>query len=441
MNNSDFKKRIDNLSPGQRKLLAGQIGAPKGRPGDYQGRRIVAYVVGEANMSPAGLRNHLKDRLPDYMVPAAFVILDEMPRLPNGKLDLNALPAPSEIAAAPESSYVAPRTPVEQQLAEIWEEVLNFQPVGIHDNFFEIGGDSILSIQIVSKARKVGLSLGPNQLFEHQTIAELALFVQPEKEQSSKDEPVTGPLPLTPIQHWFFEEYRAAPHHWNQGITFNVSPQVNAGMVKQAIQQLIRSHDALRLQFAPVGKSWEAVILEPEKMDCFQHIDLSSLSLPEQDRLIQEKSDSLQAAFRFSEGSLFHCVFFTCEPAQRNQLLLAAHHLLVDAVSWQILVEDLNTALTQLSRGEKISLPAKTNSYKSWSEHLAALAQAGKFREEYGFWQAQTSNAQSFPADFEIKLPVPEESIETLTLGWMKILPTRCSKKPSRHTGCARMRY
>ena len=181
MDRNELKKRVDKLSPARRKLLADHLAGPEKDHSGYTGRRVVAYVSGDTHVTAAYLRDKLKENLPAYMVPAVFVMLDQMPRLPNGKVDSRALPAPNEVLTMTESGYASPRSPIEQQLVAIWEEVLNTRPVGISDNFFEIGGDSILSIQIVSRARKAGLIIGPNQLFEHQTIAELSLFIQPEK--------------------------------------------------------------------------------------------------------------------------------------------------------------------------------------------------------------------------------------------------------------------
>ena len=178
MSSKSFRERIQELSPEQRKILAEQLNKAVEKKDQQTGpQRLVAYVAGDKNLDQASLLNYAREQLPDYMVPATMVQLTELPRLPNGKIDFNALPSPDE-DAAPVSDYVPPGKDTEQRLAKIWEEVLRFQPVGIHDNFFEIGGDSIISIQIVSRARKAGLILTPRQVFECQTIAELAMVVR-----------------------------------------------------------------------------------------------------------------------------------------------------------------------------------------------------------------------------------------------------------------------
>src|SRR5438309_4467390 len=174
---------------------------------DEPGRkRLVSYLVaaaGSAVPTIADLRAYLARTLPDYMVPSAFVVLDELPLSPNGKLDRRALPAP-EVGAVAGAGYVAPRTDAEWTLAGIWAEVLGVDQVGVEDNFFELGGDSILSIQVVSRARAAGLDLTPRDIFRHQTVASLASTVAEVAPGTAVQGPVTGALPLTPIQRWFF---------------------------------------------------------------------------------------------------------------------------------------------------------------------------------------------------------------------------------------------
>jgi aryl carrier-like protein len=161
-------------------------------------KRLVAYVVARDGepFSAEDLRNHLQQMLPDYMLPAVFVEMKALPLTLNGKIDRRALPAPEEVAVRPKKSFEAPRGETEQILADIWSDVLGIKPVGINDNFFEMGGDSILSIQIVVRAKEAGIYLTPKQLFQHQTIAELAQLTgtRPEARESTSEEP--GPVKL-----------------------------------------------------------------------------------------------------------------------------------------------------------------------------------------------------------------------------------------------------
>ena len=200
-------------------------------PGD---RRLVAYVTRrtiptiprtprhqEAPLHQ--LRDYLQDRLPAYMVPAAVVVLEALPLSPNGKVDRKALPAPAPDGAPSGAGAVTPpRTPAEHVLAAIWADVLRLERVGIHDNFFDLGGDSILSIQVVARANQAGLRLTPRQLFQHQTVAGLAAVAGSAPVVEAEQGIVSGPVPLTPIQRWFFERDLPDPQHWNQALLLEV---------------------------------------------------------------------------------------------------------------------------------------------------------------------------------------------------------------------------
>ena len=187
MNNKPLYERVNQLSDEQRKLLAEKLSSEiQSKRG---AERLVAYVSAESDLNIQALKNHLEDHLPNYMIPHQIVQLSQIPKLPNGKVDLKELPSP-ELAKQPVSEESVSSNEVESMLCKIWEEVLEFEPVGLTDNFFEIGGDSILSIQIVAKAREVGINFTPNQLFQHQTISELAKSIEGLKEASpSSEEP------------------------------------------------------------------------------------------------------------------------------------------------------------------------------------------------------------------------------------------------------------
>src|SRR5581483_2765388 len=210
-------------------------------------KHLAAYTVpagGSTAPDPADLRAHLAATLPDYMVPAAFTTLDALPLTPNGKLDRRALPRSGTPALA--ASYVAPRTPAEQAIAAIWADVLGLDHVGIHDNFFQLGGDSILSIQIVSRARQAGHQFTVKDLILHQTIAELAPRTAPAATQPAAHQPFTGPAPLTPIQRSFFQERRRNPRHYNQSAFIELSADVDEAALRHALDALLAHHDALR---------------------------------------------------------------------------------------------------------------------------------------------------------------------------------------------------
>ena len=415
---SDFYERIKRLSRQQKVLLARQIGAETIRNASGQSssnQSIAAYLVADEPIETNDLRGGLEDKLPEYMIPSKFVQLDELPRLPNGKIDLNSLKLPvKEDSSISKTGVSPPKTETEIQLVEIWEEVLGFRPIGVNDNFFEIGGDSILSIQIVAKARHKGIFLAPNQIFEHQTISDLALFAKTENKNTG-EETIVGNVPLLPIQHWFFEEHKNDPDHWNQAIMFDVPENLNTGILQKSIEYLVNYHDALRLGFEKTDGDWHAFVAEPSEVNAFTSIDLTGSSPVEMDSTIEAKSIELQANQELSKPGLFQTLFFKCGQGNQNKMLLIAHHLLVDNISWQILLSDLESIYVQISRDEEITLFSKTTSYHKWGNHLVELSKSGEFDDEIEFWKEQ-NDSDKIPVDIDSFLPVVEKSIKSISL-------------------------
>lgn len=362
------------------------------------GKRLVAYLVVECTAEE--MRQFLKERLPDYMIPSAFFLLDELPLTSNGKIDRRKLPKIDESLFAGEGDYVAPRSEVEQILVEVWREVLRVKQVGIHDNFFSLGGDSILSIQIVSKAKQHGLYFTPKQIFEHQTIAELAAVVQQKRTQSAEQKLVLGEVPLLPIQHWFFNQRRKHPHHFNQAVMFTVGKRLRREWVKETVDHLQRHHDALRLTYERQGEIWRQVIAQPTDEIPVAFYDLSHFSPTEQSEQITSIANQVQASFSFEQGALWKVVYFQLGNGQADRLLIVAHHLLVDGVSWRILLEDFQTIYQQLEQGIPVKLPNKTTSYQKWAYQLHDYAQSEKMAESLAYWSQEKAEFTPLPVDF-----------------------------------------
>jgi amino acid adenylation domain-containing protein/non-ribosomal peptide synthase protein (TIGR01720 family) len=334
------------------------------------------------------LRSYLKEKLPDYMVPSVFVMLDALPLTPNGKVDRRLLPALETARPELEEAFVAPRTFAEERLAGIWAEVLGVEQVGIHDNFFELGGDSILSIQIIAKANQAGLKIAPKQIFEYQTIAELAAFSGTTQSIQAEQQLIIGSVPLTPIQHWFFEQNLPDPHYYNQALLLDVRQALNPKLLDQAVQQLLVHHDALRLRFEPKESTWQQVNASPDGVVPFSWLDLSALSESEQASTLEAAAAELQASLNISLGPLVRVALFDRGANQPSRLLFIIHHLAVDGVSWRILLEDLQRAYQQLSQGEAIQLPTKTTSFKQWAERLQEYAHSVALQQEQDYWLA-----------------------------------------------------
>jgi len=364
-------------------------------------KHLVAYIVPEKQSAPitSELREFLQQQLPEYMVPSAFVKLKAMPLLPNGKVDLQALPAAEAIA--PETdTFAAPRTTVEKILAEIWQQILGLEQVGIYNNFFELGGDSILNMQVVAKANQAGLQLTPKQLFENQTIAELAAAVGKHQAISAEQGIVTGRVPLTPIQQRFFAQNLPDSHHWNQSVLLEVR-QIDPALLKQAVQKLLEYHDALRLRFVRQESVWQQFNADFDGVVPFTQIDLSALSPAEQREAIASAANEIQTSLDLSSSSLIRVAFFALGASQPSRLLIVIHHLAVDGVSWRILLSDLQTIYQQLSRGETIQLPPKTTAFKHWAERLTDYARSPALQQELEYWLAGSrQQITRLPLDF-----------------------------------------
>jgi amino acid adenylation domain-containing protein/non-ribosomal peptide synthase protein (TIGR01720 family) len=351
--------------------------------------RLVAYVAGRDVPPVDVVRAFASDLLPAHMVPAAVVVLDALPVTPGGKLDRAALPAPPLERPELEGAYDAPETETEQALAAIWSEVLRVDRVGRKDNFFDLGGDSILSIQIVARAAARGLTIVPKQVFEAQTIAELARVVSAPSPAADRrtasaglpfrrpaPERVAGAIPLTPVQRWFFEKDLAEPHHFNQAMLFEVRAPGDAHALEGALRVLAEHHDVLRTRWFRDGSGWRAVIAPEEDGDLLWTVDLSGRDPASAMLAMEAESARLQASFDLAGGPLLRGALFDFGGMQPPQLLLTIHHLVVDAVSWGVLVHDLATAYGELLRGRAPELPAKTASFQEWARHLEARVAA-----------------------------------------------------------------
>ncbi len=349
------------------------------------------------------LRAFLKQRLPDYMVPSAFVLLDALPLTPNGKVDRKALPAPAGERPALESGYVAPSSPEEELLAGIWVQVLGVKQVGVYDNFFALGGDSILSIQVIALAGQAGLRLTPRQFFQHPTIAGLAAVAGTTQESRAEQAIVTGPVPLTPIQHWFFEHHPLEPQHWNTSIMLEVAPGLDSGLLERAVQHLLTHHDALRLRFRRTEAGWEQTNAPLDEGTPFHRIELAGLPWRRQRQAIEAEAAALQRSLDLAAGPLLRVAHFNLGERRPGRLLIIFHHLVIDGVSLRIVLADL-MALYQHAVGAlreaPALLPSKTTSFQAWSRRLAEYAQSPALRQELEYWrQVALRPAPPLPVD------------------------------------------
>ena len=272
-----------------------------------------------------------------------------------------------------EPDYEAPRTDVERTLARIWQDVSGIAPIGIKDNFFELGGDSVIALQIVAKANQAGLKLTPRHVLEHQTIAELAAVVGTGTPLEPEQGIVTGPVPLTPVQRWFFERDPPEPHHFNQSVLLEELQPIDHALFQRSIRHLIEHHDALRLRYARDGSGWR------------QSSPIQTRSTNRPDRFVQRgarpsneprsrpRRQTSSAGLNLFKGPVLRVAHFDLGPDQHGRWLLIIHHLAVDVVSWGFLLEDLQAAYQALSEGRTFSLPRPAVSFKQWSERLTSM--------------------------------------------------------------------
>jgi amino acid adenylation domain-containing protein/non-ribosomal peptide synthase protein (TIGR01720 family) len=365
-------------------------------------KRLVAYMVSDQEPPPSvnELRDFLHEKLPDYMVPSAFVAMDALPLTPSGKVDRRALPAPEQARTRLEVAYIAPRTPEEETLADVWVRLLGLERVGIRDSFFELGGDSILIIQMIAQAGQAGLHITPKQVFQHPTIEGLAALAGTAEPSQTEQGIVTGPVPLTPIQHWFFEHHPLDPHHWNTSMLLEIGRDLDVKVLEQTVERLLTHHDALRLRFRKSESVWRQFNADVDEMVPFCYVDLSS-AVGEQREAIESTAAELQASLNLSEGPLMRMAYLDLGPRRTNRLLIVFHHLVMDGVSWRTFIEDFLRVYQRLSRDESVQLPAKTTSFRRWSQELWRYAQSSELRQELEFWlQMGAEETPALPLDY-----------------------------------------
>ncbi|MCU1323501.1 MAG: putative linear pentadecapeptide gramicidin synthetase LgrB [Acidobacteriaceae bacterium] len=367
-------------------------------------RRLVSYFVGAGTQSE--LREHLRRSLPDYMVPSAFVKLEALPRTATGKIDPKTLPPP-EFKPEHEEG-IAPRTSIENTLAGIWADVLGIDNVGVNYNFFALGGDSLLAMQVVSRARKANLRLTPRQLFEYQTIAGLASVVTDYAAVH-----VTTPVPLssellelTPIQLRLFSQVLPKPEHNNQSNLWTVDASITDSDLRRALNIVFSRHDALRLRFKRNDSQWIQWYAANAGIEV-RSIDVSALTAGEQDRYQKEIADRKQRSFDLESGPLGAATIFD-RGVRGRVLLLILHHLIVDVVSWGILQRELDDACRAILHGEIVTEDEPGSSYLDWSGALRRYATADELHDQREYWVQQ--NAEGIP---KLKTDYPGRNLQS----------------------------
>ncbi len=356
--------------------------AREDRPGD---KRLVGYLTGTADV--AGVRAALAERLPAYMVPAAIVVIDALPLTVNGKLDTRALPAPEYQDG---DQYRAPADAVEEILTDIYAQVLGLDRVGVDDSFFELGGDSILSMQVVARARAVGVLCRPRDIFSEQTVARLAQVARVIDADADLADDGVGPVIATPIMRWLQSLHSAgAPaDQFNQTVVAQAPAGATEADVVEVLQALLDRHAMLRLRVDHDGiEGWSLTVPEAgsvDARDCLNTVDALS-----EEALVEARARLNPAA-----GVMLSALWV----ASTSRLVAIVHHLAVDGVSWRILLEDLNIAWAQHRGGQQVVLPAPGTSFARWASLLVEHARNPEVVELAPAWRQVGAVPVALPA-------------------------------------------
>ncbi|WDG44701.1 amino acid adenylation domain-containing protein [Pseudomonas synxantha] len=346
------------------------------------GKQLVAYLVLE-DEEPTDLKAWLLSSLPEYMVPTHFITLAKLPVTANGKLDRKALPVPD---ATLQQAFVAPENALQKALAAIWSDVLGVEQVGQDDNFFELGGDSIVSMQLVSRARQADINLSPKDVFQHQTLRSLAQVASLRLHTTIDQGAAQGQAILSPVQHWFFAQDIPQRQHWNQSLLLMPREPIVAAFLNGALQQLVNHHDGLRLRYQANGEGWQQHYSEPVGESVLWQRQVDS------HEALAELCDEAQRSLNLQDGPLLRALLVQM-PDHSQRLLLVIHHLVVDGVSWRILLDDLQQLYVGLREGAAPALAGKTTSYQTWTARLQDAVP--RFLPQMEGWQAQLGQAST----------------------------------------------
>ncbi|WP_430909645.1 amino acid adenylation domain-containing protein, partial [Maribacter sp. 2-571] len=364
-------------------------------------KRLVGYVVQEGAHEREKLERDLRERLPEYMVPRLWVFLEELPLTGNGKVDRKSLPDPGASLLS-EREYAAPRNETEQRLTDIWQELLGVDKVGIQDNFFELGGDSIITIQVVSRARRLGYNLNPIDIFESQTISKLADIIRDQKTLILGEQGLLeGESEMLPIQKQYFDDLHRDDTHFNQAILLGIDKSIPTSSFSKIAEVLVEHHDGLRFSYQK-GEDWKQSYSSTKGI--LETRNLKELIQEELSSGITAICEEFQRGLSIEKGEVFKMVLMeTPDYEIKNRLFLVANHLVIDGVSWRILIDDMSLLLEQIDSNKEIDLGKKGSSYREWVNALKEYAESKRVISQYSYWKSLQSSYSEIPVDMVVE--------------------------------------
>lgn len=366
------------------------------------GKRLVAYYVETAagRMPATTLRATLARLLPEHMVPAFLVRLDEIPVNANNKIDYKALPEPVEDTGDEVAAAEMPATPAERALAEIWAEVLERRAVARTDDFFGLGGDSVLALQVIARARAAGMEISPRDLFENLQLSKLAEIATVDIVETARGE---GERALTPAQHAFFVQDHACPQHYNHAHLFRLTPDTDVDLLEKACLEVVARHEALRSRYCSDERGVPQLeIVEPHEALEFSRIELDHLDDEECQEATALITADIQRSLSLSSGLLMRVAYFSGGTQSGDRLMIAIHKLAADAASWAIILHDLDAAYCRLTgkpTGELADSESPTAAPLVQASRWAAqlLENTESFAAEVPYWQQVIANTPDTP--------------------------------------------
>lgn len=360
---------------------------------------LCAYIVKKTKVSASELKDFLLKCLPDYMVPVHFIELDEIPLTINGKVNRELLPKP-ENDNIENVEFIEYRNEKEKNLINAICDVLNMKRVSVKQNFFHLGGDSIKAIQIASKLNDKGLKIKVKDILSNPVIEEMALCIEQSEGLAINQDHCEGSIGPTPIVTWFFSQGFANPNHYNQSVLLELKQDIETKKLEIILNELIKHHDSLRINYNSITGE---LFYNYEYLDKYYNIqehDLTNLSYSMQVDRVEFLADELKSSFNIENEVLIKaCVFKLGQ--HEKKLLITAHHLAVDGVSWRIILEDINTMVKQINNGQRIMLPSKTHSYQEWTKVIENYCDY-EINKEKNYWGQILGKDFSFPTDYNL---------------------------------------